>query len=129
MVIVMCFPSLMGTLRSRRDESRQRLGSKAGSLRVDRTTELLLQLDEPICMGKGRQLARDLEDLSQLLISVCVIAGKTYRLVGITAEHRIKRRCEELRISKCVTDAVAGDRVAVIAGVANQSPAGTDRVT
>ena len=103
-------------------------GGERGGLVVHRCAELLLQFDEVMRWWELRQRARDLEDLAQLAVAFCVEARQCGGLVGTAAQDGIQRAGEQVGIAERIADAVARDRVAVVAGITHQGPAGTDRL-
>src|SRR5215211_503930 len=100
-------------------------GGQFGRLDVDGRAELLLQLDELWNRRIVGQRAGQVEDVAQGLVALTLIAGKSNALFGLTAQCLVERDGEQLGIAICVAQAVAGDRIAVVAGVADECPATT----
>ena len=94
---------------------------------VDGDAELLLQFDEAGERRNARQLAGDLEDLPQHPIPLGVIAAQRFPLLGGGDQRTVQRGGEELGVAEGVADAVTGDRVTVVAGIANECPPTSDR--
>ncbi len=79
------------------------------------------------CGGNAGQLAGDLEDLPQHPISLGVIAAQGIALLGGGDQRTVQCGGEQLGVAESVADAVAGDRVTVIAGITDECPPATDR--
>ena len=74
--------------------------------------------------GNGRQRPGEVEGLAQREVTAGLVASQ--RLVGAVgrvAQRDVERVGEQLGVAEGVGDAVPGDRVAVVAGVADQCPA------
>ena len=84
--------------------------------------EPLLQVHELGHRRERGQGAGDVEDLPRIR-SRSGRAARAARLVGGAAQGPVERRGEEVGVPEGVADAVPGDRVAVVAGVADQGPA------
>jgi hypothetical protein len=110
-------------VRSGRGElevARNWAGSRVGRLDVYGEGQLLLQFDE---LRDGRvagQGAGQLEDVAQGLIALALIVGQGGALLGLTAQYSMECDGEQLCISIGVAEAMTGDRVTVVAGVADQ---------
>ena len=62
-------------------------------------------------------------------VATVVVAGHRLGLGGRVAQAAVDGGREQLRVAEGVGDAVPGDRVAVVAGVADQCPARADRLS
>jgi hypothetical protein len=74
--------------------------------------------------GQG---AGEVEDVSQRLVALVLIAGQGGAFLGGAAQRLIERAGQQLGVAVGVAEAVSGDRVAVVAGVADKCPAGPVR--
>jgi hypothetical protein len=97
-------------------------------LLVDGGAQLLLQLDERRHRRISREAAGDLEDLPERLVALLLIERQSSGFLGVGTEGMVKRDGQELSVAEGVADAVAGDCVAVITGVSDQSPARAERL-
>jgi hypothetical protein len=103
-------------------------GSQRRRLLVDGDAQLPLQLDEPRHGRIGRQAAGDLEDLLECLVALPLAQRERRHLVGVAGKRPVERDGQQFGVAECVADAVAGDRVAVVARVSDQGPARADRL-
>src|SRR5512132_103230 len=125
-------PSVPGSVRSdgrERAFAWDRPGGQRRRLLVDGGAQLLLQLDEGRHRRIGRQPAGDLKDLPQRLVVLLLIARQRRRLLtGAGTQGLVECDGQQLGVAERVADAVGGDRVTVIAGVADQRPARAERL-
>ena len=100
-------PSDSRPSRGRQPACRARSGLLTVPAIVHRCTELPLQFDEVMRRWELRQRASDLEDLAQLAVAFCVVAGQRGGLVRIAAQDETQRGGEQVGIAKRIADAVA----------------------
>src|SRR6266496_2029801 len=105
-----------------------RPGGQRRGLPVDGGAQLLLELDERRHRRVGGQAAGDLEDLPQRLVALLLIARERRGRLGAGTQRLVERHGQQLGVAERVADAVAGDRVTVIARVPDQRPAGAERL-
>src|SRR6266566_4482978 len=98
-------------------------GGHLGRLGVDGLAELLLQVDELGYRRVRGEGTGELEDLPQRVVALALIAGQGGALVGAAAHSLVEGDGEQLGVPVGVAEAIAGDRVPVVAGVADQRPA------
>src|SRR5829696_8282292 len=97
---------------------------QVGGLDVDGLAELFLQFDECGYGWVGGQRVRQLEDLPQGAVAPVLVVGQRGGVVGVAAQCPVECDGEQFGVAVGVGQAVAGDRVAVVAGIADQGPAG-----
>ena len=92
---------------------------------VQGAAELGLELDETVRVGEGRQLAGQLEEGRQGCVALLLERRQRVALRGRVREQAVGCARQQLGIPERVGDPVRGDRVAVVAGIADQGPAGS----
>src|SRR5262245_6297151 len=108
--------------------ARGRPGGQRRRLLVDGGAQLLLQLGERRYRRVGRELAGDPEDLPQRPLALLLVARERGGILGAGAERVVEGGRQQFGIAERVTDAVGGDRVAVVSGVPDQGPAWAERL-
>ncbi len=98
-------------------------GGQGGGLGVGGGAELFLQFDERGHRRVGGQGTGDVEDLGERLVALLLVAGERGAFGGGAGECLVEGGDEEFGVAERVADAVGGDGVTVVAGVADQRPA------
>src|SRR6266516_3509717 len=124
-VAVMVDPFLgweSGRGRGRTGAGGFRNGGEHERLPVEGFAQLNLQLGEAVRRRELGQRASEIERLAQRAVTRLLVAGERLGLVGLVAQCRADRGGQQLRVAERVGHTVPGDRVAVVAGVADQRP-------
>ena len=98
-------------------------GGQLSGFDVERPAQVALQLREPPGVGELGQLTGDPEGVADRVVSLLPVRRHRDRLVGRVTQHPASRLGEQLGVPERVREAVSGDGVAVVAGVAHQRPA------
>ena len=113
----------MGGQQTERAIGRVRHGGELSGFDVERPAQVALQLREPPGVGELGQLTGDPEGVADRVVSLLPVRRHRDRLVGRVTQHPASRLGEQLGVPERVREAVSGDGVAVVAGVAHQRPA------
>ncbi len=98
-------------------------GRQLGSLGVEGAGECLLQRDELRRWRVAGQRDGQLEDPAQRAITPTLVSGQRGVRVDVASQRLVQSGREQFGVPVGVGQAVAGDRVPVVAGVADQGPA------